>query len=391
MINQKTKSLGQNRSKIRDLFEYGKILKDQGKTVCDFTLGNPSVKTPNSVTSILKDGLEKADIHAYTQAQGSAKARQKIASDLNQKGNANFSENGIVITCGAAGSLCGVFNAITSNPTDEIIVLAPYFPEYKVFIESAGAKFKVVDYVGEFTPDFNALENAITKNTVGVVINSPNNPSGKVYSKDEVCALASVLNKKAEEFGSVIYLISDEPYREIVFKNETLPFIPDFYKDTVICYSFSKSLSLPGERIGYVAVPTKISEFIDLYASILGSLRAGGHVCAPSLFQYLIENFNGEYSDFSVYKNNLDTLLTNLSKLGFTCNEPKGAFYLMVKAPDGDSEKMSELAKELGLLIVPADSFGAKGWVRLATCVSSTTVQNGILLFEKLAKIYNLI
>ena len=209
MINQKTKALGQNRSKIRDLFEYGNTLQKQGKTVCDFTLGNPSVKTPESVTAILKEGLEKANIHAYTQAQGSALARQKIASDLNSKGNAKFSENGVVITCGAAGSLCGVFNAITQNPTDEIVVLAPYFPEYKVFIESAGAQFKVVDFTGDFTPDFTALENAITKNTVGVVINNPNNPSGKVYSTEEILSIANVLNKKSKEFGNAIYLISD--------------------------------------------------------------------------------------------------------------------------------------------------------------------------------------
>ncbi|MBQ7373996.1 MAG: pyridoxal phosphate-dependent aminotransferase [Clostridia bacterium] len=391
MLNEKMKALGQNRSKIRDLFEYGKILKQQGETVCDFTLGNPSVKTPDSVTQILIDGLKKSDVHAYTQAQGSAMARQKIASDLNKKGKTTFTENGIALTCGAAASLCGVFKAITSSRTDEIVVLSPFFPEYKVFIESCSSNFKSVEFDNDFSPSFSSLENAITKNTKALVINNPNNPSGKIYTVDEICKITEILNKKSKEFSHPIYLISDEPYREIVFGDAKLPFIPDFYKDTIICYSFSKSLSLPGERIGYIAIPSEISEFIDLYASILGSLRAFGYVCAPSLFQYLIENFNGEYSDFSIYENNLKTLLSTLKNLGFTCNEPKGAFYLMVKAPDGDSEKMSERAKELGLLIVPADSFGAKGWVRIATCVSKETVENSKPLFEKLAKVYNLI
>ena len=391
MLNEKMLSLGKNRSKIRDLFEYGKVLKEQGKTVCDFTLGNPSVKTPEKVTQILIDGLEKADVHAYTQAQGSKLSRQNIANDLNKKGNAKFCADGVILTCGAAASLCGVFKAITSSNLDEIVVLAPYFPEYKVFIEIAGAKQVTVGFTQDFSPDFSALEKAISKNTKAIVINNPNNPSGKVYDENDVLTLCKILNKKSAEIGRPIYLISDEPYREIVFGKTTLPFIPDFYKNTIICYSYSKSLSLPGERIGYVAIPNEICSFIDLYAGILGSLRAVGYVCAPSLFQYMIENFDGNYSDFSIYENNLNNLITTLKSLNFTCNEPKGAFYLMIKAPDGDGEKLSETAKELGLLIVPADSFGAKGWARIATCVSEKTVQESKPLFEKLAKAYNLI
>ena len=344
MINDKMKALGQNRSKIRDLFEYGNTLKENGKTVCDFTLGNPSVKTPKSVSKILKDGLKNSDIHAYTSAQGTLKARRKIATDLNAKGKAKFSEQGVIITCGAAGSLCGVFNAITNN-NSEIVVLAPYFPEYKVFIESAGARFVPVAFSGDFTPDFAEFEKAITKDVSAVVINNPNNPSGKVYSYTEIYSLAEILRNKEKEFNHPIYLISDEPYREIIFDNETLPFIPDIYKNTIICYSYSKSLSLPGERIGYVAIPNETCLFNDLCASVLGSLRSIGHVCAPSLFQYLIENFDGEYSNFSIYKNNRDALLKELTNLGFKCNNPKGAFYLLVKAPDGNSENMSEKAK----------------------------------------------
>ncbi len=391
MLNEKMLDLGKRRSEIRELFEYGKILKANGEKVYDLTLGNPTSKTPDWVTETLKEGLLKDGVHSYTQAQGSIKARKVIASGLNKMGATQFNENGIVLTCGAAASLCGAIKSLVSSQNTEIIALSPYFPEYKVFVEGAGAKFISVGFKGNnFSPNLDELEKAITPNTHAVIINNPNNPSGKVYTAKEIEDIAVILEKKQTAFSHPIYIISDEPYREIVFENETLPFIPDFYKNTIICYSYSKSLSLPGERIGYIAIPTQIDLINDLYAGFLGSLRSYGYVCAPSLFQYMIENFEEEYADFSVYERNKNVLLKALKEFGFTCNTPKGAFYLMIQAPDGDGKKMSEIAKGIGLLVVPADTFGAKGWTRIATCVSPDTVEGAIPLFKQLAKSYGL-
>lgn len=391
MLNEQMLFLGRNRSEIRELFEYGKTLTAQGKTVCDLTLGNPSTPTPDWVTEVLTDGLKSENVHAYTSAQGSLKARQVVANALNSKGKANFCADGITLTCGAAAALCGVFKTLTFDKNTEIIALSPYFPEYKVFVEGAGAKFIAVGFTGEnFSPDLSALEKAINKNTHAVIICSPNNPSGKVFTSEEIKAISKVLSAKELEYGHPVYLISDEPYREIVFDDITPPFIPDFYKNTIICYSYSKSLSLPGERIGYIAIPDQIDLFNDLYAGFLGSLRSYGYVQAPSIFQFMIENFKEVYADFSVYETNKNLLVDGLKKLGFTVNNPKGAFYLMVKAPDGDSKKVCQTAKELGLLIVPADTFGAKGWLRLATCVSPQTAKDSLALFEQLSKIYGL-
>ena len=391
MVNERLLALGKRRSEIRELFEYGKALSREGKQVCDLTLGNPSTNTPDWVTDILKKGLDENGIHSYTSAQGSLKARQSIACNLNASHKAVFSEDGIILTCGAAASLCGVIKALTENEKDEIAVLTPHFPEYKVFIESAGAKFVPVPFkTNDFIPDTDALSSLINENTKAIIINNPNNPSGRVYSEAEITVIAQILNKKQEEFAHPIYIISDEPYREIVFDGVQLPQIADVYKNTVICYSFSKSLSLPGERIGYIAIPNEICLFNDLYASFLGALRSVGYVCAPSLFQYMVENFKPVYSDFSIYEHNKSLLVKGLTDLGFVCNDPKGAFYLMVKAPDGNARLMSDRAKKFGLLIVPGDSFGAEGYVRLATCVSTATALQSIELFKALAKDYTL-
>ena len=391
MLNDKLLALGKRRSEIRELFEYGKTLAAQGLPVCDLTLGNPSTKTPKWVTKALKGALKIDNIHAYTSAQGSQKARQVIADDLNSKHSVAFSKDGVILTCGAAASLCGVINALTENPCDEIAVLTPYFPEYKVFIESAGAKFTPIPFTSsDFSVDLQALDLLVTKNTKAIIINNPNNPSGKVYSKEEITAIAKILTKKQEQFAHPIYVIADEPYREILFDGEELAQIADAYKNTIICYSYSKSLSLPGERIGYIAIPNEICLFSDLYAGFLGALRSVGYVCAPSIFQYVVENFKPIFSDFSIYENNKNILIKGLTDLGFSCNNPKGAFYLMVKAPDGNAKEMSEKAKNLGLLIVPANSFGADGYVRLATCVSTQVATKAVELFKLLAKEYNL-
>ncbi|MBR2336808.1 MAG: pyridoxal phosphate-dependent aminotransferase [Clostridia bacterium] len=391
MLNKNLLALGKHRSEIRELFEYGKTLAEKGIPVCDLTLGNPSAPTPTWVTDALLKGINSENVHAYTSAQGSQKARQVATDLLNAYHKTHFSSEGIILTCGAAASLCGVIKTLTESDTDEIAVLTPYFPEYKVFIENAGAKFVPIPFAtSDFSVDYNALESLITENTKALIINNPNNPSGKVYTSQEIEFIAKILNEKQNKFNHPIFIISDEPYREIVFDGAKLPCIADLYKNTIICYSFSKSLSLPGERIGYIAISDDVCLFNDLYAGFLGALRSVGYVCAPSLFQYMIENFEPVFSDFSVYESNKNILTKGLLNLGFTCNEPKGAFYLMVKAPDGNSKKMSEMAKQIGLLIVPADSFGANGYVRLATCVSPDTAKASLELFKLLAKEYNL-
>ncbi|MBR2384382.1 MAG: pyridoxal phosphate-dependent aminotransferase [Clostridia bacterium] len=391
MVNEKLLALGKHRSEIRELFEYGKTLSLKGLPVCDLTLGNPSAPTPTWVTDALLKGINSENVHAYTSAQGSQKARQVVADLLNAYHKTHFSSEGIILTCGAAASLCGVIKTLTESDTDEIAVLTPYFPEYKVFIENAGAKFVPIPFAtSDFSVDYNALENLITESTKALIINNPNNPSGKVYTSQEIEFITKILNEKQNKFNHPIFIISDEPYREIVFDGAKLPCIADLYKNTIICYSFSKSLSLPGERIGYIAVSNEIYGFNDLYAGFLGALRSVGYVCAPSIFQYVIENFKQEFSDFSIYESNKNILTSGLLEAGFICNNPKGAFYLMVKAPDGNSKKMSEMAKQIGLLIVPADSFGASGYVRLATCVSKQTAQNAVTLFKTLAKEYKL-
>lgn len=383
-MNESMKTLGENRSEIRELFEYGKELSKKGLCICDLTLGNPTAKTPEWVTETLKAGLALPHIHDYSSIQGSYIARKKMANSLSKYGVA-FSAENIILTCGAASSLCAVFKALTNNEKDEIIALSPYFPEYKVYVEGVNAKFKTVGFYGDdFSPNLSQLEEKINENTRAIIINSPNNPSGKVFSKEQIGLIAEILKKKSTTYNNPIYIVSDEPYREIVFDKEKAVSIASIYPDTIICYSFSKSLSIPGERIGYIALPDRICAINDLYVALLGSLRTMGYVCAPSVFQYLLENYKEEFSDFSIYESNKNTLLSCLKKLGFTCNNPQGAFYLMVKAPNGNSKEFSEKAKKIGLLIVPADSFGAEGWLRIATCVSKETVALACSLFEKL-------
>ena len=256
--------------------------------------------------------------------------------------------------------------------------------------DAAAPQVKITPSSSDFSVDLQALDLLVTKNTKAIIINNPNNPSGKVYSKEEITAIAKILAKKQEEYNHPIFVIADEPYREILFDGEELTQIADVYRNTIICYSYSKSLSLPGERIGYIAIPNEICLFSDLYAGFLGALRSVGYVCAPSIFQYVVENFKPIFSDFSIYENNKNILIKGLTDLGFSCNNPKGAFYLMVKAPDGNAKEMSEKAKILGLLIVPASSFGADGYVRLATCVSTQTATKAVELFKLLAKEYNM-
>ncbi len=390
MINNKMFKLGTNRSAIRELFEYGNTLKATigEDNVYDFTLGNPSVLPPEKVNLTIKKLLDTCpqSIHAYTSATGDKGVRANIAKWLNAKFNTNYFENNILMTTGAAGSLTTVLNSISGNPNGEVIAVAPFFPEYRVFTETAGLTLTVVNAnLNDFSLDLNAIEKAINANTEAIIINSPNNPTGAVYSESEIIELAKVLKQKSEQYNKPIYVISDEPYREIAFDNLAVPFIPCYYDNTIVCYSFSKSLSLPGERIGYIAISNKATDWQNLYFTFLGSARALGYVCAPSLFQFVINECLDTPSDIEVYKTNRDILVKALTEYGYECNNPKGAFYLFLKSPIKSAEEFSEHAKKLGLLLVPSTSFGVDGYLRIATCVSTKTVNNSLKVFKQLA------
>ena len=390
MLNDKMIKLGASRSVIRDLFEYGKLLKEKigEENVFDFTLGNPSVPCPQEVNDYIVEVIKNDNsVHAYTSAQGDLNARKAIVDYNLKKYGFKLNENLIYLTCGAAAALKIAFSSIISNEDDEILAIAPFFPEYKVFAETSGAKFNFVDCDElNFLVDLKKFEKAINKNTRGVIINSPNNPSGSVYDEKTIIKISEILDAKQKEYGEPIYLITDEPYREILFDGEVCPFIPKYYKNTIICYSYSKALSLPGERIGYLAVSPEADNKENLYFAFMGAGRALGYVCAPSLFQKVLIAHADKTSEIKPYKDNRDILIEALEKLNFKCVNPKGAFYLFVKSPLKDAVEFSNIAKTYGLLLVPSDSFGVKGYVRLATCVSKETAVNSIPYFTKLAK-----
>ncbi len=394
-MNEKMLALGNNRSIIRELFEFSKkqkaILGDD--KVYDFSLGNPSVPPHQNLNKELINLLQtKPDVflHGYTSAQGDNAVRERIAKNLNDRFKTDYEFTDLYMTCGAAASLCISLKALTEKPTDEIFAIAPYFTEYKVFVEAAGATFKLVPAdLEKFQINFNELEKMINPNLKAIIVNSPNNPTGVIYSKESLTKLADLLNKKAKEYNHPIYIICDEPYREIAYDNLEVPHIPNLYNDTVVCYSYSKSLSLPGNRIGYILVPKKAAASKDLYAACLGAGRALGYVCAPSLFQHVIELCADLTSDMNEYAKNRDLLYNGLTKIGYECVYPQGAFYLFVKALEPDANKFMEKAKKYNLVVVPSDNFGVTGYVRLAYCVSSSTIINSLPAFEELYKEYN--
>ena len=392
MVSKRMLQLGTARSVIRELFEYGnQRAKEIGReNVFDFSLGNPSVPAPDAVNEnairILKEQPDV--IHCYTSAQGDAAARERFAQSLNRRFAADYTADDFYITVGAAASLCCVFNGLTC-PGDEFIVFAPYFPEYKVFIEGAGAKMVLIPPETEgFQIDFDAFEKALTPNTKGVVVNSPNNPSGVVYSRATLERLAEILRGKEQEYGHPIYLISDEPYREIAFAGVEVPWIPHIYDDTIVCYSFSKSLSLPGERLGYVLVPGKAADSREVYAAVAGAGRSLGYVNAPSLFQQVTSLCCDMTSDLSVYEENCALLVSSLREMGYHVVQPGGAFYLFPRSLEPDDMAFSERAKQFDLLLVPGSGFGAPGHFRLAYCVQTDMIRRALPKFRALAESY---
>ena len=392
MVSKRMLGLGTARSVIRELFEYGnqRAAVVGRENVYDFSLGNPSVPAPPQVNeTAIRILQEQPDlIHCYTSAQGDAAARQRFADSLNRRFGGDYTADQFYLTVGAAASLCCVFNGLTC-PEDEFIVFAPYFPEYKVFIEGAGAKMVLIPpEIEHFQIDFDAFERAITPHTKGVVVNSPNNPSGVVYSPETLQAMADLLRRKAAEYGHPIYLISDEPYREIVFSGVKAPWIPHLYDDTIVCYSFSKSLSLPGERLGYVLVPGKVTDSKEVYAAVAGAGRSLGYVNAPSLFQQVTSLCCDLTSDLSVYEHNCKLLVSALREMGYHVAEPGGAFYLFPRSLESDDMAFSERAKQFDLLLVPGSGFGAPGHFRLAYCVQTEMIERALPKFKELADSY---
>ena len=393
MINETMKRLGNNRSVIRDIFEFGNKRRAEigAENVFDFSLGNPNVPAPEAVNRTMIELLNtRSDmwLHGYTSAQGDPETREAIARDLNRRFETSFRKENFYMTCGAAASLKITLTALYA-PGDEVIVFTPYFPEYRVFAETCGAKLVEApcDPV-TFQIDFNTLPALITENTKALIVNSPNNPSGVVYTKETIQKLASLLEERTASYGHPVYLIADEPYRELVYDGIEVPYLTKYYKDTIVCYSFSKSLSLPGERIGYVLVPDEITDSADIYAAVCGAGRALGYVCAPSLMQHVIASCTGLVSDLNVYKENRDILMNALTADGFTCIHPDGAFYLFMKSPIPDAGAFCEKAKEFDILLVPADSFGTPGFVRISYCVSTDMIRRSLPAFEKLAACY---
>lgn len=393
MFNENMYKLGAKGSDIRELFEYGKKRKQAigDDKVFDFSIGNPSVPSPSIVNDTLVDliqTVEPTKLHGYTSASGDNFVKESIAKYINNKYNTNVNSNLIYMTCGAAASLSITFRAIL-NPGDEVIVFTPYFPEYKVFVENASGKIVPVESsIPSFIPDFDALEKSINKNTKAVIINSPNNPTGVVYSEEIIKKLSDILRCKEKEFHQNIYLVSDEPYRELVYGNVDVPYITNYYDNAIVCYSFSKSLSLPGERIGYILVNPKCNDAVSVYKAICGAGRSMGFVCAPALFQYMVPKCLGYTSNIKVYEENREILYNELTKYGYEVVKPEGAFYIFMKSLDKDAYAFSELAKKYELLLVPSDSFGVKGYIRISYCVSKEQIINSLPAFKKLIEEY---
>ncbi len=390
MDRSRLRHLGKHRSEIRELFEYGNRRKAEigADKVFDFSLGNPSTPPPASVTQALPLLLERdpLSLHGYTSAPGALSARQAVADDLNRRFAAGVGPEHVYMTCGAAASLTIALSALVESG-EEVLVLAPFFPEYTVFIETAGGRPVIVPGLEpQFGLNLDGIAAALNQNTAAIILNSPNNPSGAVVSEAEIQALANLLNQAQTQYGHPIYLISDEPYRELVYGNRALPFLTHYYENTVICYSYSKSLSLPGERIGYLLVNPACAHWQDIYDGICGAGRALGFVCAPALFQHLLPHVVGQTADLTAYRQNRDLLYDTLTHLGFTVTRPDGAFYLFVKSPIPDARAFSQAAKRYELLLVPSDSFGVPGYVRIAYCVDTDTVRRALPAFESLAK-----
>ncbi len=391
MLNQRMHELGAEPNKIRELFAYGLERKAQigPENVYDYSIGNPSVPAPSEVLQQFEAQLaqDPVKVHEYTPSPGDARVREAIAQYIRTNFDIPATFGNVYVTSGASSAIAITLAAI-SNPGDEVIAIAPYFPEYKTWAQAAGCTLvEVPALTPSFQPDIQAIEAAITPKTSAVIINSPNNPVGTVYTRASLEALAEMLQRKEQELGTRIMLISDEPYREIVYGAE-VPYVPNLYEDTIVCYSFSKSLSLPGERIGYIYVSDLIPDAADISVAVAGAGRALGYICAPVLLQRVVAECLDVPSDVAIYEENRQILTEGLTELGYEFVEPEGAFYLWVRALEPDAVAFSERAKEFELLLVPSDSFGAQGWVRLSYCIAQKTIRDSLPAFRALKEAY---
>lgn len=395
MVNQEYYTLGTAPSVIRQLFAYG---LEQAKVVgpenvYDYSLGNPSIPAPKKVNESIKKIVDETDsikLHGYSMAPGFEEARAAVAKDLAARFGLDVKASELFFTCGAAPALISIIKALIVDADTEIMAIAPFFPEYRPFVNANGGKLVVVPAdTKAFQIHLDEVEKRITKHTQAIIVNSPNNPSGVVYTEETLKGLAALLECKSAEYGHPIYIIADEPYRELVYGGVKVPFIPCLYKNTIVCYSYSKSLSLPGERIGYVYVPGFADDSHDVYAAISGAARIMGHVCPPTLMQKVIEYCAEERPDLVAYDENRNLLYNSLTEMGYECAKPDGAFYLFVKAPNGDANAFSEKAKlDHNLLVVPADGFGCPGFFRLSYCVSNDMILRSLPAFKAMIESY---
>ena len=395
MLNKQSYDLGVEGSRIRDLHDYGcqRAAQVGWENIFDFTIGNPSNPTPDEIVNEavrLLNSPDRLATHGYTTAAGDMSARAAIAEDLNNRFSANAKPEQLFLTCGAAPAMTAALKALV-NPGEEVVLIAPFFPEYTPYIASVGAVQKVVAAdIPDFQINIAALEAAITEKTAVVVLNSPNNPSGTVYSEETLQKVAALLTRKAREFGHPIYIFSDEPYRELVYDGAQTPYIPAIYPDTIVLYSYSKSLSLPGERLGYVFVPETVTDAKTVYAAVVGAARGLGHICAPVLWQQVIRTTAHLRPDMTQYNENRSILLRGLLEAGYQVAAPQGAFYLFVRAPGDDAESFCQKAAKKDLLVVPGDSFGCKEYFRLCYCVSREKIEKSLPIFRALMTEYRL-
>lgn len=383
--------LGSKKSTIRTIFEYGKqraaLVGEEN--IYDFSLGNPNVPAPEFIKQAIFDILneeEPCEVHGYTVAAGDPKVRKTLAMSINERFGTSFGMKNLFMTAGAAASITICFKAL-AEPGDHFITFAPYFPEYQCFVESVGSTLKVVPAdIDTFQINFNRLEEMIDAHTKAIIINSPNNPSGVVYSEETIIRLAKLLEEKSASFGHPIFLISDEPYREVAYDGVFVPYVTKYYDHTLVCYSYSKSYSLPGERIGYIVVPDEVAESEKIYAAIAGAARVLTHVNAPSLFQKVVARCAGKPSDISIYEKNRELLYHGLTEAGFTCIKPEGAFYLFPRSLEPDDRAFCEKAKAYDLLLVPGSDFGCPGHFRASYCIKTSTIEKSLPVFRKFAK-----
>ena len=395
MISEKMKQLASNNSVIRAMFEEGQNMAREfgAENVYDFSLGNPSVPAPAAVKDAIREILDQEDslmVHGYMSNVGYADVRQAVAESLNRRFGTDFHENNIIMTVGAAGGLNVILKTLL-NPGDEVLTFAPYFTEYGNYVANYDGKLVVVSpNTVDFQPNLQEFAEKITPKTKAVIVNNPNNPTGVVYSAETCREMSRILREKQHEFGTDIYLISDEPYRELAYDGVEVPYLTEYYANTVVCYSWSKSLSLPGERIGYLVIPNELSDYELIYAAAGIATRVSGFVNAPSLMQRAVARCLDAQTDIEAYNRNREALYQGLKSCGFDCIKPQGAFYLFVKTPTPDETEFVQRAKNYHILVVPGSSFACPGYVRIAYCVSYETIIHSLPYFKALAKEYGL-